>query len=160
MKKTGETVLLYQFNDERRAVMKEVLKKLDIPSRTLREDAFQHKIGYLLGLRGFGPTSYDEDAKFEFPHEVLILHGIKNKRLDILLAAMKEADIKVDYKAITTPFNTLWTLERLCETMEKEHAYMMARSENKVAAPASTDERLDAVEEEELDELQDESEDE
>lgn len=155
MKKAGEKVLLFQFSEERKNAVKAVLKSLNIASHSLREDAFQHKIGYLLGLRGFGPTTFDHEAKFDFPHEVMIMHNIKSKRLDEVLKALREAGISIPYKAVVTPFNTLWTLERLCETMEKEHAYMTARSENKVAAPASTDERLDD-EQEEYEESEDE----
>ena len=60
----------------------------------------------------------------------MILHRIKGKRLDQVLAAMKAAGVPpIRYKAVVTPFNTLWTLRRLCETMKKEHAYMTEMAE-------------------------------
>ena len=37
----------------------------------------------------------------------------------------------VHYKSVVTPFNTLWTLRRLCETMQKEHAAMIEMEEAK-----------------------------
>lgn len=148
MKSAGEKILLYQFSEERLTAVKAVFKQMNIPTHVLRPDAFQHKIGYLLGLRGFGPTTFDKDAKFSFPHEVMVMHNIKKKRLDEVLQVLRDNDLKIPYKAVVTPFNTLWTLERLCETMEKEHAYMMARSENKAVAPANTHELLDANERE------------
>ena len=50
------------------------------------------------------------------------MQGIRNKRLDQVLEAFRTAAIPpVLYKAIVTPFNTLWTLKKLCLTIEKEH---------------------------------------
>ena len=41
------------------------------------------------------------------------------------LAAAVQPPIR--YKTVVTPFNTFWTLRRLCETMQKEHAYLAER---------------------------------
>ena len=51
-----------------------------------------------------------------------LLHHM-NIRVTVLPdEAWKEAGLSpVLYKAVVTPFNTLWTLKRLCQTMEKEH---------------------------------------
>ena len=60
---------------------------------------------------------------FVFPQEVMIFYNIKGKRLDQVLLALKNADIvHVKFKAVVTPFNMLWTLRRLCETLQREHA--------------------------------------
>ena len=92
------------------------------------------KIGYLLGLMGFraaNPEDYEDDP-FVFPHEVMVLQHIRNKRLDAVLKALKDAGVPpVHYKSVVTPFNTLWTLRRLCETRQKEHAAMIEMEEAK-----------------------------
>ena len=36
---------------------------------------------------------------------------------------------QVKFKSVVTPFNTLCTLRRLCETMQKEHAAMLEQEE-------------------------------
>lgn len=125
-----EKVLLYHFQDaEQTEQIRQTLHSLQIPVQVLPEEAWAQKIGYLLGLRGFQPQAAASDG-FSFPHEVMLLHNIKNKRLDQVLQAFHEAHIApIRYKAVVTPFNTLWTLRRLCETMQKEHAALAMREE-------------------------------
>ena len=105
-----------------------------IHTKVLPEEAWREKIGYLLGLKGFraaNPEDYEGDP-FVFPHEVMVLQHIRNKRLDAVLKALKDAGVpQVHYKSVVTPFNTLWTLRRLCETMQKEHAAMIEMEEVK-----------------------------
>jgi hypothetical protein len=123
-----EKVLLYHFQDSNREEqIRQTLHALQIPVQVLPDDAWAQKIGYLLGLKGFQLQDMAGDG-FSFPHEVMLLHNIKNKRLDQVLRAFHEAHIApIRYKAVVTPFNTLWTLRRLCETMQKEHAAMAMR---------------------------------
>ena len=126
MKKAAEKVLCYRFDAETFGAVRDVMRKLSIECRVLPEESWREKVGFLLGMRGFKPASEDEAETFAFPDEVMIFHHIKGKRLDQELSAMKEAGVApIRYKAVTTPFNVLWTLRRLCETMKKEHAYMM-----------------------------------
>lgn len=63
-----------------------------------------------------------------FPHEVIVFSNSDRKRLDQVLTAFKEAKIEtIKFKAIMTPFNMFWSLQRLCETMQKEHGAMMKK---------------------------------
>ena len=126
MKKAAEKVLCYRFDAETFEAVRAVMRKLGVECRALPEESWREKVGFLLGLQGFKPAPQDDATEFDFPEPVMVIDHIKGKRLDQLLAAMKEAEIPpIRYKAVVTPFNTLWTLRRLCETMKKEHAYMM-----------------------------------
>ena len=118
MNNKGEHVLLYQFADQvRLEAVTRLLHHMNIRVTVLPDEAWKEKVGFLLGSRGFA-ASKAEDEDFSFPHEVMLMQNIRNK----LLAAWKEAGLSpVLYKAVVTPFNTLWTLKRLCQTMEKEH---------------------------------------
>lgn len=129
MKKTEEMVLLYQFVDEKKLqALEAVLRRLQIKCRLLPENAYQQKVGYLFGMRGFRESKDQEDDDFVFPHEVMVMQNIKNKRLDELLIAMRDAQIEpIRFKAVVTPFNMFWTLRRLCETMQKEHAMTLQK---------------------------------
>lgn len=132
--KRQEQVLFYQFRDkEKLNLSRNVLNRLGIFSRVLPEDAWNEKVGYLLGMKGFKKSGLPkEDDGFVFPHEVMILQNIRNKRLDEVLQALKEAGVApVQFKSVVTPFNTLWTLRRLCETMQKERTYMREQAEKK-----------------------------
>ena len=125
MKKAAEQVLCYRFDAETFGAVRDVMRKLGVECRALPEESWRETVGFLLGMRGFKPAPQEGAAEFDFPEPVLVFGHIKGKRLDRVLAAMKEAEIPpIRYKAVVTPFNTLWTLRRLCETMKKEHAFM------------------------------------
>lgn len=120
--KKEEQVLLYNFHDaDTLEQFKDVLKPLHIRVTVLKDDDYAEKIGFLLSVKGYQPAKEKGEA-FTFSGEVMILHNIQGKRLDEVLRFMKEAGLpRIHYKAVVTPFNILWTLRRLCETMRKEH---------------------------------------
>ena len=126
MMKKQEMVLLYGFLDmEKLAKIEKILHRLNIKTKVLPEEAWHEKVGYLLGMKGFKEAASHEDDGFVFPHEVMVMQNIRHKRLDEVLAALKEGGVPhIKFKSVVTPFNTLWTLRRLCETMQKEHAAM------------------------------------
>lgn len=126
MGKREEKVLLYQFLDEERLqAARDVLRRLGIASEVLPASCWAQKIGFLLGLKGYSAASELEDKKaFIFSHEVIILYNIQNRRLDQVLGALSTAIGRMRYKAVVTPMNRLWSLRRLCETMQKEHVFM------------------------------------
>jgi hypothetical protein len=121
--KRQEQVLFYQFqDDEKLALACKTLHKMGIVTKILQQEDWREKVGYLLGAKGFQPAKAKDEDNFVFPHEVMVLQNIRNKRLDEVLLALKEAGVPhIRFKAVVTPFNTLWTLRRLCETMQKEH---------------------------------------
>lgn len=125
--KTGEAkVLLYSFREEEKiARIRHFFAQQQVRTEIVPENASSQKIGYLIGMKGFKRMDKEEEA-FVFPHEFLIFHNIKGKKLDHILLEMKKAELPpVRFKAVVTPFNMLWTLRRLCETVQKEHGAMM-----------------------------------
>ena len=122
----GEQVLLYHFPDDMLRLVESVFHRLNIKTTVLDDSALREKIGYLLGWGGFRPASESfGDEDFDFPHEVMVLSGIKGKRLDAVLKELRKPDMpRITYKAVVTPFNIRWTLRRLCEKMRKEHEYL------------------------------------
>ena len=134
--KKEEQILLYQFHKEPMLEqLQGVLKRLHIRANVLKDEDYSQKIGFLLGMKGFS-VAQKRDEAFSFPEEVMILHNIQGKRLDEVLHAMKEAGIpNIRYKAVVTPFNILWTLQRLCETMQREHAAVLRQNEENRKVP-------------------------
>lgn len=130
MRKRDEKVMLYHFAEgERLAKVQALLETLGMESLLLPEEAWSEKIGYLLGLKGFQKNA-SLSGEFLFPHEVMIFYQVENRRLDQVLEAFRTQEVpRVQYKAVVTPMNRFWTLRRLCETMEKEHAYLTQREE-------------------------------
>ena len=125
-----EQVLLYGFLDEEKTEkIAKILHRLNIRTRVLPEEAWCQKVGFLLGMKGFKEAAFEDDG-FVFPHEVMVMQNIRHKRLDQVLMALKEGGVShIKFKSVVTPFNTLWTLRRLCETMQKEHAAMLEQEE-------------------------------
>ena len=132
--KRQEQVLFYQFRDEEKlALACKTLHKMGIATKILQPEHWREKVGYLLGAKGFQPAKVKEEDDFVFPHEVMVLQNIRNKRLDEVLLALKEAGVPhIRFKAVVTPFNTLWTLRRLCETMQREHGAMIEQEKETV----------------------------
>ena len=144
MGKLKEQILLFQFRDEERLrAIRRVLSDLHIPSRVLTADSWPQKIGHLLDAKGFPPAAVPPGESFDFPHEVMLFSQIKGKRLDMVLCALRDAGLEsVRYKAVVTPFNTLWTLRHLCETMQKEHAYLAERAGGAALPPEESSESV------------------
>lgn len=58
------------------------------------------------------------------PPSLLILCGLRDKRLDKVLFELRRADILVDYKAILTPSNKEWTVPELMKELQRERQAM------------------------------------
>ena len=58
------------------------------------------------------------------PSSLLILCGLRDKRLDKVLFELRRADIPIDYKAILTPSNQEWTVPELMKELQRERQAM------------------------------------
>ena len=122
MANSKERVLLYQFPADQAALITGALRPMGVDVQILSPDAWREKIGYLLGRKGFLKHAAQEGGAFSFPHRVMLLDGVKGKRLTQVLRAVEDAGVPhITYKSSITPYNTLWTLRYLCEHMAKEH---------------------------------------
>ena len=122
MANSKERVLLYQFPADQAALITGALRPMGVDVQILSPDAWCEKVGYLLGRKGFLKQTAQEGDVFSFPHRVMLLDGVKGKRLTQVLHAVEDAGVPhITYKSSITPYNTLWTLRYLCEHMAKEH---------------------------------------
>lgn len=58
------------------------------------------------------------------PPSLLVLCGLRDKRLDKVLFELRRADIPIDYKAILTPSNQEWTVPELMKELQRERQAM------------------------------------
>lgn len=58
------------------------------------------------------------------PSSLLVLCGLRDKRLDKVLFELRRADIPIDYKAILTPSNQEWTVPELMKELQRERQAM------------------------------------
>lgn len=123
--KEKETALLYGFTEEKEEAVCGVLEKMNIEVRTVAGESITMTLGALAGLPGFPAVRAADDEEIEFPEcEALVLSGVSRQRLDEVLAALKEADLSVQFKAVVTPQNRSWTFEKMLGEIRYEDRMM------------------------------------
>ena len=130
--KREEQALLYGIHDtEKFALLMKTLRRLGVRVREVPNGAWNEKVGFLLGMKGFQATKSSDSEGFTFPHEVMVLQNVRNKRLEAVLKALDDAGLeRIRFKSVVTPFNILWTFRRLCETMQREHGALAVSNED------------------------------
>ena len=74
---------------------------------------------------GTVPAQVDAGASgAQIPSSLLVLCGLRDKRLDKVLFELRRADIPIDYKAILTPSNQEWTVLELMKELQRERQAM------------------------------------
>ena len=118
--------------------IRQALRKLDISIRTLHEEDLESSVGSLCGLESsveslckpespvtpgpLVPSCTDRSDRSPTPDfPFLLMAFFPEDLLDQLLHAMKEASIRIPYKAILTKTNRTYRLRKLMEEVKSEH---------------------------------------
>lgn len=118
--------------------IRQTLRKLDISIRTLHEDDLERSVGSLCGLESsveslcgpenpvtsdpLTPSCTDLPGRSRVPDfPFLLMAFFPEDLLDQLLHAMKEASIRIPYKAVLTKTNCTYRLRKLMEEVKSEH---------------------------------------
>lgn len=118
--------------------IRQVLRKLDISIRTLHEEDLERSVGSLCGLESsigslcgpespvtsdpLTPSCTDLPGRSPAPDfPFLLMAFFPEDLLDQLLHAMKEASIRIPYKAVLTKTNCTYRLRKLMEEVKSEH---------------------------------------
>lgn len=123
--KKEEKILLYNFRDkDELEKLKSLIESMKINLIIADEKAYQQKVGYLFGMKGFSESEGDGEP-FDFAYELMMFYNFSRSRLDSVLKNMRNNGLNVPVcKAVVTSFNRFWKLRRVCEAMEKEHLSM------------------------------------
>lgn len=122
-------MILYYISDiKKEKQVKELCRRMQIPTRSLKSTDLNMEIGMLTGIEG---TTEKEHTKapegYPLP-EVLIFSGFPDELLDNFLSAYKEAGIApIGLKAVVTVHNRAWTLYELTVELMKERMAMLMR---------------------------------
>ena len=130
IKPSGETVLLYNMDNEKSRKLKMLMIRMGTRIRMVDKEDYGSPVGILAGLKEI--TLEDPNAEvMDFNDEMMILRGFTNARLDLFLQAMRKEGIgRINYKAILTPTNARWNSWQLYQEIKKEHEEMTgAKSE-------------------------------
>ena len=118
--------------------IRQTLRKLDISIRTLHEEDLERSVGSLCGLESsvgslckpespvtpgpLAPSCADRSDRSPTPDfPFLLMAFFPEDLLDQLLHAMKEASIRIPYKAVLTKTNCTYRLHKLMEEVKSEH---------------------------------------
>jgi hypothetical protein len=69
----------------------------------------------------------DGAEKMPLPGSLLLFCGFSEKRLDKMLFELRSAKITTTHKAVLTPTNAKWTVQRLWMELERERMSMEGR---------------------------------
>ena len=118
--------------------IRQALRKLDISIRTLHEEDLESSVGSLCGLESsveslckpespvtpgpLVPSCTDRSDRSPTPDfPFLLMAFFPEDLLAQLLHAMKEASIRIPYKAVLTKTNCTYRLRKLMEEVKSEH---------------------------------------
>lgn len=118
--------------------IRQALRKLDISIRTLHEEDLESSVGSLCGLESsveslckpespvtpgpLVPSCADRSDRSRAPDfPFMLMAFFPEDLLDQLLHAMKEASIRIPYKAVLTKTNRTYRLRTLMEEVKSEH---------------------------------------
>ena len=117
-------VLAYGFSGERQEKLTALLQSLSLPERTVSPEKVGQTVGFLAGYPGF---SAQENSIPAPEAECLLLSSLSDKQVDQLLYALRQADLSIPLKALTTPTNQKWSFAQLVEHLEEERRFHQAQ---------------------------------
>ena len=120
-------VLLYTNDRDKKRALAELCREQGLTLRSLTPADFSETVGALAGAGGL-PTEAGETClpqgtprSFFAPQEVMIFCGIDQRQLDRFLDTAEKRGIgSVKLKAMLTPTNRSWSLQRLVTALQQE----------------------------------------
>ena len=119
-----ETVLLYNFDNDRLPKVKRALLPLKFFIKTVSKEDFSQPIGVLAGVKGIEPVDekYDGDG---FDEEMIVMGGFTSAKIDALVRALNKNGIgRIALKAVITPTNVNWNSVELYKAVKADHEEM------------------------------------
>ncbi len=120
-----EKLLLIHSTKEIQLQVKNVASRLKLALDIIPEEYCGCRLQELAaGKYAQNPPDAASAPVAQTPPSLLILCGLRDKRLDKVLFELRRADIPVDYKAILTPSNKEWTVPELMKELQRERQAM------------------------------------
>lgn len=125
----GELVLLYGLKEDepRGRAIRGILKKLNLPVKTITPDMLSQTVGWCAELPGFAYREVSAAPGYLQTEEAMVLRGLTGKRLDALLKAMREENLNIALKAVVTAQNMSWELQQLLRELRREREAIRAQ---------------------------------
>lgn len=124
-----EKILAFQLEGQNLQKLKQTAAGMKVKLYNVDRKDFYQLIGNLFAqkrnplLGYYGGTAVSES--------MIVLEGFSDKRLDILLRALKRDSVSIDFKAVATSANKRWTVLQMYLEMEKERNSYLQMTKNK-----------------------------
>ena len=124
-----ETVLLYNFNGERKKELTKALLPLGFRLKAVAKEDYLKPVGFLAGLKDMEDNGSVYEGE-EFQDEMMLMAGFTSARIDTLIGALRKNGVgRINYKAVLTETNKNWDSVSLFQELKKEHEYMTGGQE-------------------------------
>lgn len=124
-----ETVLLYNFNGERKKQLTKALLPLGFRLKAVAKEDYLKPVGFLAGLKDMEDNGSVYEGE-EFQNEMMLMAGFTSVRIDTLIGALRKNGVgRINYKAVLTETNKNWDSASLFQELKKEHEYMTGGQE-------------------------------
>lgn len=115
-------LLTYNLDSITAAALKRACAPLQIRCRAVEPREYGLPVGALAGIPVSAPQA---DALAQgFADAMLVICFMLSDQLDALLAALRQAGIRVPLKAVLTPTNVAWSSAQLRDELAREHEAM------------------------------------
>lgn len=118
MKQTYPVVLLYHTPEGVLKRLTPLLRQQGISVRVIRKELYTVPLEMLLGLKQ--PDKILQNPGIELPEPMLVMHGFFSEGVDSVLKLLRENQIRIDLKAVTTPTNLSWTALQMFAELQRE----------------------------------------
>ena len=119
MEQTYPVVLLYHTPEGVLKRLTPLLRQQGISVRVIRKELYTVPLEMLLGLKQ--PDKILQNPGIELPEP---MHGFSSEGVDSVLKLLRENQIRIDLKAVTTPTNLSWTgLQMFAELQREREAF-------------------------------------
>ena len=129
-----EKLLLIAIPDT--AGVEQIAAKLRLRTVTVAPENYGKSLG---SLAGYAAGTVPVSAETTLPETgLLVMCGLKNSRMDKLLAALRTAGIRIPHKAVLTPTNQNWNVYQLAQELERVCRDFSIMKGKNVIRPAGT----------------------
>ena len=118
MEQTYPVVLLYHTPEGVLKRLTPLLRQQGISVRVIRKELYTVPLEMLLGLKQ--PDKILQNPGIELPEPRLVMHGFSSEGVDSVLKLLRENQIRIDLKAVTTPTNLSWTALQMFAELQRE----------------------------------------
>lgn len=124
-----EKILAFQLEGQNLQKLKQTAAGMKVKLYTVDRKDFYQLIGDLFAQKR-NPLLGDYEGT-AVSESMIVLEGFSDKRLDILLRALKRDSVSIDFKAVATSANKRWTVLQMYLEMEKERNSYLQMAKNK-----------------------------